>query len=294
MTIFDVPNFPTAVLASATLLFILYPTALVIYRLYLHPLSRFPGPKLAAATKWYEAYFDIFQGHGGQFSAQVERMHQLHGPIVRINPDELHLKDPEWYEVLYAGHPAQRDKWPPAAAMLGTKFGTFGTVDHYTHRKRRGANSLFFSRKSMTAAEPLIHRHLKTLCDVLRSSRGQVLELRVNFLAFTSDVLCDWAFAEDLDMQGDTMAAEDFDRTITAVATVAPFAKQFPWLIGYAMSFPHSGVKVVLPMLAKILHMNKVLPALGRVLDMNHVCFLFISLPKPLSLPIPFQYIRLR
>lgn len=38
---------------------LLYRIGLVFYRLCLDPLSKFPGPKLAAATSLYEMYYDV-------------------------------------------------------------------------------------------------------------------------------------------------------------------------------------------------------------------------------------------
>lgn len=43
----------------------------------LHPLSRFPGPKIAAASYLYEAYFDWWCV--GRYGHEIRRMHERYG-----------------------------------------------------------------------------------------------------------------------------------------------------------------------------------------------------------------------
>jgi hypothetical protein len=66
---------PTPVLLGTAL--ILYSLGLLIYRLFLHPLARFPGPKIAAVTSFYEGWFEIVRK--GQYSKEISRLHDVYG-----------------------------------------------------------------------------------------------------------------------------------------------------------------------------------------------------------------------
>jgi hypothetical protein len=66
-------------IAILVILYTLYGINLAIYRVYFHPLSKYPGPKLAAATLWYEFYFDVVKR--GRFAWEIRRMHSVYGSI---------------------------------------------------------------------------------------------------------------------------------------------------------------------------------------------------------------------
>ena len=63
--------------ASLAALLLLYNIGLCIYRLTFHPLSKFPGAKIAAATSWYEFYYDWWCE--GKYLFEIEKMHDQYG-----------------------------------------------------------------------------------------------------------------------------------------------------------------------------------------------------------------------
>ena len=63
--------------ASVAALAVLYPVGLSVYRLTFDPLAEFPGPKIAAATFWYEFYYDWWCE--GQYIFEIEKMHKRYG-----------------------------------------------------------------------------------------------------------------------------------------------------------------------------------------------------------------------
>ena len=63
-----------AIGAAASVAYIL---ALSIYRLYFSPVAKFPGPKLAALTFWYEFYYDVIKR--GRYTWKIKELHEKYG-----------------------------------------------------------------------------------------------------------------------------------------------------------------------------------------------------------------------
>jgi hypothetical protein len=65
---------------------VVYFLVLALYRLTLHPLARFPGPKLAAISRYYEAYYDVVQN--GQYTFKIKQLHKQYGKARVRKPAE--------------------------------------------------------------------------------------------------------------------------------------------------------------------------------------------------------------
>lgn len=68
-------NSSVGIIGSSALLALLL-TA--IYRLYMTPAAKFPGPRLAALSFWYEFYYDVWP-YQGQYTWKIRELHRRYG-----------------------------------------------------------------------------------------------------------------------------------------------------------------------------------------------------------------------
>ncbi|TKA81274.1 hypothetical protein B0A49_00228 [Cryomyces minteri] len=228
-----------ALVGYAALLCFLYIAGLASYRLHFSPLAKFPGPKLAALTLWYEFYFDVVQH--GQFFKEIERLHSVYGPIVRINPFEVHVKDPDWYDELYTGSSRRRDK---SAWFVGRSGGNsiFGTIPHEHHRLRRSALNPFFSKQSIVKLEPIIQDKVDKLCDAMKGyiESGKPVELQTAYMALTLDVISHYAFEEFFGLTEKPGFSPEWKKVLLATIEAGIMNRHLPWVADVLMSLPDS------------------------------------------------------
>ncbi|TVY43691.1 Cyrochrome P450 monooxygenase [Lachnellula occidentalis] len=184
-------------------------------RLYLSPISHIPVPKLAAVTRLsvhlhllplqhiqslgsslipssYEAYYDLWLG--GQYTFKIIALHKENGPIIRISLWEIHVADPDFYEVVYAssasGH--RRDKYDWFTKGFGLDNAVFATPGHDLHRLRRSALAPYFSMTSVRRLQPLLEERVNKLLERSEGFRdsGEVLNTSCAYAAFTNDSDC--------------------------------------------------------------------------------------------------------
>ncbi len=74
--------FSVSALSYLTAVLIVSLLAKIVYRVTFHPLAAFPGPKLAAMTNMYGAFFDLSLGT----SSYVKTLPALHAKYGQIHP----------------------------------------------------------------------------------------------------------------------------------------------------------------------------------------------------------------
>lgn len=235
---------------------VVYFMAKVIYRLYLHPLSHFPGPKLAAATYLYGAYYDVVEE--AQFVFKLGALHDAYGPVVRISPGEIHVRDSGFFDTLHpgpGGRKTHRDKWHRANRANGAPGSLASAGPHALHRARRAAVNPYFSRAAIAELEAQsIRSKVDLLCERLRehtssssssssssspaAAGDEVVDVGAAMTALTMDVICEYCYGECYDCLRDPAFAPHWKQAMQGGFESTNVTKHFIWLLRLMNSLP--------------------------------------------------------
>ncbi|KUL89806.1 hypothetical protein ZTR_00581 [Talaromyces verruculosus] len=277
----------------SALIWLAYVVFSAIYRLYFHPLSRFPGPRVAALTRWYEFYYDVIKP--GQFIWKIESLHKRYGtlntevkgrdqkngltwvstgPIVRITPDELHIKDPEFYDVIYAPTSKKRDKYASWTIGAGAPTSTFATVSHDHHRFRRSGLNPFFSKNAIfNNTSALISDKLERLCEQFSEAckAGEVVRLDAAYMALTMDIITHYAFGESYNYLAEPDFKLEWKDTVIGGSASGAFIRQFPWAFSVMKSMPLNIMSQLAPEASLLLRWQKMVrQQVDTIIGNNH------------------------
>ncbi|KAL3290695.1 Cytochrome P450 [Colletotrichum asianum] len=266
---------------------------IAFYRLFLSPLAAFPGPKLAALTKWTEAYYELLYGEGGQFMFKYRAWHSKYGmsnrtkttkpipfhqeaplplsfpliflltssgPIIRISPAELHIQDSSFFHDFFSVRGA--DKLGSLAHRFNSPTSAFSTTSDALHRIRRGALNPFFSKRRISERCPKIQYAMQRVCQRLEnefSGKNTVLNLSGLWGCWTSDIIAEYCFGESHGFIEHPEFSAEFTQAMISLLEPVHWVTQFPFLAKLIEWIPDAIMLTLIPDMAPIRWFNKVI-----------------------------------
>ncbi|KAI0468198.1 averantin oxidoreductase [Xylaria cf. heliscus] len=142
-------------------LVITYYAAVSIYNIWLHPLSKYPGPRLAAASQLWM----ILSYFKGKTPTDLLRLHNQYGPVVRTGPNELSYVTPIQWREIYGYKPAGQVEFVKDpkyfSGIKGDPLILNADRDYHGYIRKLLAHG--FSEKSLRDQEPILKEYADTL-----------------------------------------------------------------------------------------------------------------------------------
>ena len=173
-----------------------------IYNVYYHPLSSFPGPRLAASS-------DIPYVNAsarGKLPHWISSLHSLYkSPIIRISPNELSYIRADAWEDIYSNHHGH-DAFDRDVLVYGTPpngVHSLLTAPKEDHKRMRRVLDHGFSDRALREQEPIVSSYIDNLIQRLHEQihgpqKGEVnLVQWYNWTSF--DIIGDLSFGKSFD-----------------------------------------------------------------------------------------------
>ncbi|KAK3661299.1 hypothetical protein LTR56_000422 [Elasticomyces elasticus] len=168
-----------------------------LYHAFLHPLARYPGPKLWAAYRIPYIYHNV----RGQLPFKVASLHRQYGPVVRIGPDHMSFTDAAAWQDIYGLQPGrvqnQKDMQAYTPHMPGWDQNIVHADDTF-HAKLRRMYGAAFSPKALGEQAGMLQKYADLMVTQLKIAveRDGVQDMSAWYNYTTFDLTGDFAFGE--------------------------------------------------------------------------------------------------
>jgi len=166
------------------------------YRIWLHPLSKVPGPPIYAATDFFNQWSSNVKG---TFPRQVTDLHRQYGSIVRVGPNRVAVDGSIGYPEVYALRTKSKLEFPKVNNYISPKVSlTILGSSNEDHRRLRRQLGYAFSETALREQGGIISQYVDMLIEQLslRSQTGEAVDI-VKWLNYTMfDIISDLTFAE--------------------------------------------------------------------------------------------------
>ncbi|OHE96920.1 cytochrome P450 [Colletotrichum orchidophilum] len=166
----------------------------IIYNVTLHPLCKYPGPKLWAATRIPYAMMSA----RGQTHKEILALHQYYdAEIVRVSPNELSFQHPDAMKEIMGHRKGNTEENAKDPDFIDKNHMDIISANREDHSRYRRILSNGFSAKSMQEQQPIIKGYVDLLIERLHgiSSNGPVdIVSWYNYTTF--DIIGDLAFGQ--------------------------------------------------------------------------------------------------
>ena len=173
---------------------------------------------------------------------------------MRINPRGLHIKDPYYYDEIYAPSSRKREKDPKFVACFGMPNAMVATVGHDLHRFRRELMSNFFSKRSVLELSPILYEKKSKLMQRFEKAYedNTVLQLADAFAAFTADLISQYSGGVSSGFLDDEKFNNNFRQAVNEITLLAHVFRLFPILLTIEKSIPRWLLKRLRPKVSSI------------------------------------------
>jgi cytochrome P450 len=211
-----------------------------VFNAFFHPLRKFPGPKLWAASRIPWCYYQ----YQGQLHYRLLQLHIKYGQTVRVAPNELSYAEDSAWKTIYGHRKDEMSKDPIFRLHTPTGAQNILVADRETHTRQRRLLAHAFSESALREQEPILQLYAgKLLGQLSRECHKGPVDI-VAWLTFASfDLIGHMSFGENFGCLDEGDYAP-FVQSITAMASELTFNQMWKYwgVMGLRQYFTPKGL----------------------------------------------------